>query len=76
MSKVQCIFGKMQFCADGVLVLYIDKEEYIEETIAEEYCEAKIDSNEYDSYVIPQLYYPDIRGVRGKVDYGHCKNQF
>ena len=34
MSKVQCVFGKMQFFADGVLVLYIDKEEYIEETIA------------------------------------------
>mgnify|MGYP000167549584 FL=1 len=76
MSKVQCIFGKMQFCADGVLVLYIDKEEYIEETIAEEYCDAKIDSNEYDSYVIPNLFYPDIRGIRGKVDYSRCKNKF
>ena len=36
MSKVKCVLGKIQFFADGALVLYIDKEEYIEEAIAEE----------------------------------------
>lgn len=25
MSKVKCVFGKIQFFADGALVLYIDK---------------------------------------------------
>ena len=36
MSKVKCVFGKIQFFADGALVLYIDKEEYIEEATAKQ----------------------------------------
>ncbi|MCS2957005.1 hypothetical protein NXX53_06895 [Bacteroides salyersiae] len=76
-NKVQCVFGIMVFLETGCLVYHIDKEEHVDERIAEDYCQSKIDSGEHDSYVIPSLYYIDAMGcTKGKVDYGFCDNSF
>ena len=74
MGKVQCIFGDIYFSRNIAFVYHIDKKEYIEAELAEEYCQKKIESNEYQTYAIPDLYYSDVRGDKGKVDYRFCDN--